>query len=52
MSRHTWAVRALQKGISIDKVSKIMAHSAIRETQIYAKIVNEDLDIAMDIFNN
>ena len=52
VSRHTWAVRALQKGISIDKVSKIMAHSAIRETQIYAKIVNEDLDIAMDIFNN
>lgn len=51
IARHTFAVRALRKGISIDKVSKLMAHSAIRETQIYAKIVNEDLDNAMDVFN-
>lgn len=51
ISRHTFAVMALRKGISIDKVSKLMAHSAIRETQIYAKIVNEDLDKAMDVFN-
>ncbi len=52
ISRHTWATRALRKGISIDKVSKIMGHAAIRETQIYAKIVNEELDKAMDVFNN
>ena len=51
ISRHTWATRALRKGISIDKVSKIMGHAAIRETQIYAKIVNEELDKAMDVFN-
>lgn len=51
ISRHTWATRALRKGISIDKVSKIMGHSEIRETQIYAKIVNEELDKAMDVFN-
>jgi len=51
ISRHTFAVMALKKGISIDKVSKLMAHSAIRETQVYAKIVNEDLDKAMDAFN-
>ncbi|MEN0048848.1 MAG: site-specific integrase [Bacteroidota bacterium] len=52
ISRHTWATRALRKGISIDKVSKLMGHAAIRETQIYAKIVNEELDKAMDIFND
>ncbi len=52
ISRHTFATRALKKGISIDKVSKLMGHSAIRETQIYAKIVNEELDKAMDVFNN
>lgn len=52
ISRHTWATRALRKGISIDKVSKIMGHAAIHETQIYAKIVNEELDKAMDIFND
>jgi integrase len=51
ISRHTWATRALRKGISIDKVSKLMGHSQLRETQIYAKIVNEELDKAMDAFN-
>lgn len=52
ISRHTFATRALRKGISIDKVSKLMGHSAIRETQIYAKIVNEELDKAMEVFND
>ncbi len=52
ISRHTWATRALRKGISIDKVSKLMGHSQLRETQIYAKIVNEELDKAMDVFND
>ncbi|AEA42450.1 site-specific integrase [Fluviicola taffensis] len=52
ISRHTWATRALRKGMSIDKVSKLMGHSAIKETQIYAKIVNSELDKAMDIFND
>lgn len=51
ISRHTWATRALRKGISIDKVSKLMGHAQIKETQIYAKIVNEELDKAMDVFN-
>lgn len=51
-SRHTWATRALKKGISIDKVSKLMGHSAIKETQIYAKIVSSELDKAMDVFND
>lgn len=52
ISRHTWATRALRKGISIDKVSKIMGHAAIRETQIYAKIVSSELDKAMEVFND
>jgi len=52
IARHTWATRALRKGITIDKVSKLMGHAQIRDTQIYAKIVNEELDKAMDVFNN
>jgi integrase/recombinase XerD len=52
IARHTWATRALRKGISIDKVSKLMGHSAIKETQVYAKIVNSELDKAMDVFND
>ena len=51
ISRHSFATRALTKGISIDKVSKLMGHAQLRETQIYAKIVNSELDIAMDKFN-
>ena len=35
----------------IDKVSKLMGHAQLRETQIYAKIVSEELDRAMDLFD-
>lgn len=50
-SRHTWATRALRKGMRIEYVSKLMGHSSIKTTQVYAKIVNSELDKAMDIFN-
>ncbi|MEO6962226.1 MAG: site-specific integrase [Puia sp.] len=52
IARHTWATRALRFGISIDKVSKLMGHADIKETQLYAKIVNKELDKAMDQFNS
>jgi site-specific recombinase XerD len=51
-ARHTFATRALRKGMRIEYVSKLMAHSDIKITQTYAKIVNDDLDRAMDIFND
>lgn len=51
-SRHTWATRALRKGMRIEYVSKLMGHASIKTTQIYAKIVNKDLDKAMKIFND
>lgn len=50
-SRHTFATRALRKGMRIEYVSKLMSHASIRTTQVYTKIVNEELDSAMDIFN-
>lgn len=50
-SRHTWATRALRKGMRIEYVSRLMGHASIRTTQIYAKIVNEDLDRAMGVFD-
>lgn len=49
-SRHTWATSALRKGMRIEYVSKLMTHSNIKTTQIYAKIVNSELDKAMDVF--
>ena len=51
-SRHTFATRALRKGMRIEYVSKLLGHSNIKTTQIYAKIVNEELDKAMDVFND
>ena len=50
-SRHTFATRALRKGMRIEYVSKLMGHGTIKTTQVYTKIVNEELDNAMDIFN-
>ena len=49
ISRHTFATRALIKGISIEIIQKILGHSTISETQIYAKIVNSEIDKAMDL---
>ena len=51
-SRHTFATRALRKGMRIEYVSKLIGHSNIKTTQIYAKIVNEELDEAMDVFDD
>lgn len=50
-SRHTWATRALKKGMRIEYVSKLMGHASIKTTQVYAKIVNADLDKAMEVFD-
>lgn len=51
-SRHTFATRALKKGMRIEYVSKLMGHTSIKTTQIYVKIVNADLDEAMDVFKS
>jgi integrase/recombinase XerD len=51
-ARHSFATRALRRGMRIEYVSKLMAHSDIKMTQVYAKIVNEDLEKALDIFND
>jgi integrase/recombinase XerD len=51
VSRNSWATRALRKGMRIEYVSKILTHSDLKTTQIYAKIVNSELDKAMDVFN-
>jgi site-specific recombinase XerD len=50
-SRHSFATQALKKGMRMEYVGKIMGHKDLKETQIYAKIVNEELEKAMEIFN-
>lgn len=51
VARHTWATRALGKGMNIAHVSKLLGHANLRTTQIYLNIINEELDNAMDIFD-
>ena len=48
LSRHTFATNALNNGMRIEHVSKLMDHSDIGITQIYAKIINEELDKAVE----
>ncbi len=45
ISRHTFATNALNNGMRIEHVSKLMDHNDISTTQIYAKIINEELII-------
>lgn len=50
-ARHTFATRALKKGMRIEYVSKLLGHASVKTTEIYAKIVNKELDKAMEVFN-
>lgn len=46
--RHTFATNALNNGILIEYVSKLLDHSDIGITQIYAKVISEELDKAVE----
>ncbi|MBU8882373.1 hypothetical protein CBW16_10310 [Flavobacteriaceae bacterium JJC] len=50
LSRHTFATFALNNGMRIEYVSKLMDHTKISTTQIYAKVMNDELDKAVDEF--
>jgi integrase len=46
--RHSFAVMSLQNGVDLYTLSKLMGHSTIATTQIYAKVVDETKTAAMD----
>lgn len=46
--RHSFAVLSLQNGVDLYTLSKLMGHSTISTTQIYAKIIDETKTAAMD----
>lgn len=48
MGRHTFATWALRKGVNIEIVSKMLAHADITTTQIYAKVLQEEVDKGFD----
>ena len=47
-ARHSFAVLALTKGMPIESVSRILGHTNITTTQIYAKITMQKLNADMD----
>jgi site-specific recombinase XerD len=49
-ARHTFATTiALTKGIPIETVSKMLRHTSIKTTQIYAKVINSKIGSDMDM---
>ena len=52
MSRHSFAVLALNYGMPIESVSKILGHTNITTTQIYAKVTNKKLENDISAFES
>jgi site-specific recombinase XerD len=50
LSRHTFATLTLSKGVSIESVSKMLGHTNIQTTQIYARITSEKISNDMALF--
>jgi site-specific recombinase XerD len=50
MSRHSFATLTLSKGVSIESVSKMLGHTDIKTTQIYARITAEKIGNDMALF--
>lgn len=49
VGRHTFATLALSAGVRIETVSRMLAHADIKTTQIYAKVLQKDVDEGFDI---
>ena len=48
LARHTFATMSLSKGVPIESVSKMLGHTNIRTTQIYARITNKKIEHDME----
>ena len=50
LARHTFATTiALTKGVPIETVSKMLGHTSIKTTQVYAKVINSKISNDMDL---
>ena len=50
MARHTFATLTLSKGVPIESVSRMLGHTNIRTTQVYAKRTNKKIEHDMAKF--
>lgn len=44
LARHTFATLALSKGVPVESVSKMLGHTNIKTTQIYARVTNKKIE--------
>lgn len=47
LARHTFATLALSKGVAVESVSRMLGHTNIQTTQIYARIINKKIESDM-----
>lgn len=53
LARHTFATTmTLGKGVPIESVSKMLGHTNIQTTQIYARITNDKISKDMEILSH
>lgn len=52
LARHTFGTLAITKGVSIETVAKILGHTKLSTTQIYARILPAKVDNEMTLFND
>ena len=52
VSRHTFATMELTMGADLYTTSKLMGHTEVRTTEIYAKIVNQKKDEAVSLLDS
>lgn len=52
VSRHTFATMELTMGADLYTTSKLLGHTEVRTTQIYAKIINKKKDEAVSLLDS
>ena len=50
--RHTYATQLIRRGVSIEVIAELLGHSSTEITKIYAHILDDDKQKAVDKLND